>query len=148
LRPIVPERPVRVLPGPQNYGTNCGKINGNKTFPLDVSPKVDQRTRTTLANSGANKNEKAKSGASPVSQTNGRVCPIEPIPASGVSIGSFRTSPKLLAQQRSPRIKDPRPVNILKYATIPTQGANCVFNIKASITLSAATSQTESPVGL
>lgn len=84
---------------------------------------MDQRTRTTLTNSGANKNEKAKMGAGPVSQTNGRVCPIEPIPASGVSIGSFRTSPKLLAPQRSPRIKDPRPVNILKDATIPTQGA-------------------------
>jgi hypothetical protein len=127
LRPIVPERPVRVLPRLQNYSRNCGKISGNKTFPLDVSPKVDQRTRTTLTNSGANKNEKAKMGAGPVSQTNGMVCPIEPIPASGVSIGSFRASPKLLDQQRSPRIKDPRPVNILKDATIPTQGATAHF---------------------
>lgn len=60
LRPIVPERPVRILPGPQNYGTNYGKISGNKTFPLDMSPKVDQRTRATLTNSSANKDEKAK----------------------------------------------------------------------------------------
>lgn len=72
----MPERPICILPGPQYDGTNPGKVGGIKTFPLEVSPKVDQRTRTILTNSGSRKNEKAKLGACAHFQTNEEACSI------------------------------------------------------------------------
>ncbi len=109
--PVVPARPVRALARPQNYGTDSSKISGNGTVPLDLSTKVGQRYR---ANPSSSKKEKARPRDDLLSQNNGRTFLIEPTPASGLSVGSFCASPKLLAPQRPPHVKHPEPGNVLE----------------------------------
>jgi hypothetical protein len=100
FKPIMPERPVRVVLGPRNYA-KTSKTSGNKTVPQDVNLRIDQQTRIALGDPDYIAKSVSKAGDNPESQYKIISIPMEPIPTSGVSIVSFRPSPNLFAPQRS-----------------------------------------------
>jgi hypothetical protein len=106
VRPIVPKRPVRVFAGPQNDGSNSGKMTGNNTFPLDLSTKSNQRTQTAPADPGCSKKGKAKFQDESGFLSNRRTSSIEPTTMFSTSAGPFRPSAKLLAQQKTSQDQD------------------------------------------